>query len=404
MMMPGPVRVGLGLLTACILCFIAISLRAISRTKRTPRNTRFLTKGMLVLDFIGVSTVIARMFLEDKVIEYEVIIISYIATNTSFITVALMCVERIVLCQSPLWYTAYFKHSRLRVVAVCIWIIFPLGTLFLRYVVCLHIIQSLESRDMCASNLGRITSGNIYIIILVAYICYFRIFVILRKKKNRYAHQLHGTSVDQINRQSCTDSSNALDVVYPRVCKPLYPNINSGNSKCNNSLRSSHISVDVQTKKTDSSLTLSNHDDVVMQTTGSVSVELCGSRDTIETTSSPSKSRMVVQHVPKDAQFSIKNRNTYLVFAYLVTMTIALISVVLVSFVVEGTGVIQFGSIIIVLLNGTIDPCMYVLWFKECKLELMKMMAVCRPSLYDKAELRRIQIYDIVTAKHVKKI
>lgn len=52
---------------------------------------------------------------------------------------------------------------------------------------------------------------------------------------------------------------------------------------------------------------------------------------------------------------------------------------------------------ILMMMNGLIDTCVYVLWYKECRLELLKMFANICPCLEDKIERMRINIFDVIT-------
>ena len=388
-MLSVPARVGLGLLIACILCFIAISLRAISRTKRTPRNTRFLTKGMLVLDFIGVSCILIRMFIADERLYYDLLLVGFVTTNTSFITVAVMCVERLVLCQSPMWYIAYFNHRRLRVVAVCIWIIFPNTAFFLRFVVCQQVVQDPNQKEQCMLTLAQIISGNIYLITALSYVCYFKIFVILRNNIKRTEQMFPSTKPN-------TSSDQAVQKPDPAT----------GDSAKTDTSTNQHEGGQLSNDK-GSAILIQTRSENLEDSSNFGQRNIQPSDGTVISIKTNALSTTAVAHVEQNvhtaSQYSIRNRNTYLVFAYLVSMTVALGFVVMYILFVSDSTVIQVASVVIVTVNGTMDSLMYVLWFKECKLELMKMMAVCRPSLYGKAELQRIQIYDIVTAENINK-
>ena len=52
---------------------------------------------------------------------------------------------------------------------------------------------------------------------------------------------------------------------------------------------------------------------------------------------------------------------------------------------------------LIMLLNALADTCVYVLWYKECRLEVLKICAVVCPSLNNRIERMRLHIFDIVT-------
>ena len=52
---------------------------------------------------------------------------------------------------------------------------------------------------------------------------------------------------------------------------------------------------------------------------------------------------------------------------------------------------------VIMTLNALADTCVYVWWYKECRLEVLKICAVVCPSLNNKIENMRLHIFNIVT-------
>ena len=51
------------------------------------------------------------------------------------------------------------------------------------------------------------------------------------------------------------------------------------------------------------------------------------------------------------------------------------------------------------LFNCTMDPCLYVWWFRECRMNLLKIPALCIPSVKKRTEKMKIDLFDIVTFK-----
>lgn len=49
------------------------------------------------------------------------------------------------------------------------------------------------------------------------------------------------------------------------------------------------------------------------------------------------------------------------------------------------------------MINGLFDTCLYVLWFKECRMELLKIVSLCVPKLKQNIDSMRVQIFNIVT-------
>ncbi|KAH3836600.1 hypothetical protein DPMN_109971 [Dreissena polymorpha] len=60
----------------------------------------------------------------------------------------------------------------------------------------------------------------------------------------------------------------------------------------------------------------------------------------------------------------------------------------------------RYGIDIFATANCILDPFVYVLWFRECRMELLKMLAGCLPTspyLQDKIEKMRVEIFCIST-------
>ncbi|KAH3693591.1 hypothetical protein DPMN_081055 [Dreissena polymorpha] len=47
------------------------------------------------------------------------------------------------------------------------------------------------------------------------------------------------------------------------------------------------------------------------------------------------------------------------------------------------------------LFNGLVDTCVYVLWYRECRLELLKMAAKVFPYLQAHTERMRLEVFEI---------
>lgn len=51
--------------------------------------------------------------------------------------------------------------------------------------------------------------------------------------------------------------------------------------------------------------------------------------------------------------------------------------------------------------NCLVDPCIYVLWFRECRLEMLKMFSVCLPRLSNNIEKMRMNVFEVVTVRQL---
>lgn len=78
---------------------------------------------------------------------------------------------------------------------------------------------------------------------------------------------------------------------------------------------------------------------------------------------------------------------------YLVTT----VSCMFLAFVVKQNHVRRIVIDIVLTVNGFVDTCVYVLWYKECRYKIMQMLAKVFPSLNNKAENMRISVFQIMT-------
>lgn len=93
-------------------------------------------------------------------------------------------------------------------------------------------------------------------------------------------------------------------------------------------------------------------------------------------------------------------RSSYLVFLYTFSSVMGMLG--LAAYFVRahpGTGDTYFlGALGVMLVSAILDACLYVFWFKECRMQLLKMCACCSSKVQRKVDTMRIEIYDIVTA------
>ncbi|KAH3790314.1 hypothetical protein DPMN_168512 [Dreissena polymorpha] len=77
---------------------------------------------------------------------------------------------------------------------------------------------------------------------------------------------------------------------------------------------------------------------------------------------------------------SVKHyKATSAVFVYLVIIILTSAGYLLVIKLNLSHVALRFGLDIITTVNCILDPFVYVLWFKECRMEMLKMLSVCLP-------------------------
>lgn len=336
--------------------FDILALRVISKTKRTPKNSRFLSSGIIVLDCLSLVTVCVRLFVNNDFISYEFMVDGFLFVNTSFLTVTLMCLERAILCVSPILYSRHFEKGQVKKMGITIWVAFPVGFLLFWYGLCNGIFHDKVTYEKCHSSLQKALSAILITNVIVSYVCVLKVFLVIRTKTDKMS----------------TVSPRTNDV--PSVTQTLQTTHNTET-------------------KTTCDATWSNKSDLHICENVRMA-KLCDD-------SKQESAKKPIQFPHNKVNISIKNTNTYFVFAYLINMTVMLIGVVIVNIIGAHSRFASVFSFVIIILNGWIDPLLYVFWFKECKMHFIKTIAVCVPMLELKAEQMRIEVFHIVTSQAV---
>ncbi|KAH3752702.1 hypothetical protein DPMN_187328 [Dreissena polymorpha] len=93
-------------------------------------------------------------------------------------------------------------------------------------------------------------------------------------------------------------------------------------------------------------------------------------------------------------------KNTVLVLVFwvliLVTSLAYFIIILLTHYMGLGPYIVRLSLDAVSILNCLLDPFLYVLWFKECKLELLNMFSFLGKSVKEKAKLLQYEVFDIV--------
>ena len=95
-------------------------------------------------------------------------------------------------------------------------------------------------------------------------------------------------------------------------------------------------------------------------------------------------------------------KSTSVVLLYMVNILVTTILYFIIIVTEMSPRLRMYYASIIHLLNGLADTCSYVLWFKECQLEVLKIMAICFPRLRQYIEPMRIKVYNICTVRNIE--
>lgn len=334
------IRLALCLLTLGTLVFDMMSLKVILKTKRTPKNTRFLSAGLIIIDCLSLVTILLRFFLQNEGFRSETLFLEYLFISAACLTVTIMCIERTFLCAFPMLYMKHFGRKKVRKMAIAVWTLFPAIFLVVRYGICNGIERPAQEQEKCAFNL-RLTMKTILCLnVVIWYVCFVKTARAIRQKQGM---------ISKYPRKDVTRRTVGPEVTQREEESPMD----------------------------------------------------CGNMNTEETT----QTEALVQRVRSTNSSVIyeKNRNTYLVFAYLITMTVLFISVVVVGCILVNSPFIEKMSSMTIVLSAIVDPCLYVFWFAESKLEVMRMLVLFCPALKAKTEKMRLRIFDIVISEAVSR-
>lgn len=91
------------------------------------------------------------------------------------------------------------------------------------------------------------------------------------------------------------------------------------------------------------------------------------------------------------------NKSTMVVLICIVNYIITTVCGFFITYFVEEAYLRRLFNDLLMICNGLVDTSVYVLWFKECRLEILKILGKMFPSLNKYAEAMRIIVFDITT-------
>lgn len=340
-------------LTATTVVMVSVfdmaSLFAISRTKRTPLNGRFLSIGLTVFDWITLVGLASRQWIDDFITKQFVERITFAFVILSYNTVTLMTVERVLLLTNANCFLRFFHANNCRRISVAVWALLLVGTVLVRVVVCTGIHGELLTTEPCYQSSSYIYASTTAVSIVLSTGFCLKLYVLIRSKR---------LSRDRVRPLQKATISSALSTVHNRDLA-----INDASIVIDDNNDPRNVGQNQATELSCSSVS-SNNENICTQF------------------------RPVLNG----------DRSFYLILTYLVAMFLGVIA--LVSFLATGYAGDRFFSAMFMLsvFNCVVNPCLYVFWYRECRMELLKICVGCVPKLQSKVESMRIEIFDIVTA------
>lgn len=274
---------------ACCLIFSGLSFVAINRTHNIPRTASFLSSTLIIFDCATTFTYATRKFVEDSDVLNVITLIGVGWSYASFINVAIMAVERLIVFQWPYFYMRHVSHGTCTKLLFSIMVVY-LGAWTSEWVVCFITKTGFWNIRRCLDPIViKYMTATFATLAIVTTTCFMKILIIITNQRKK------------VQPHSETASRNHRSTIVVFLC-------------CINYFFTAVINL------------------ILVYTL---------------------------------AQITIVVRRTILDVLYM--------------------------------LNGLIDTCVYVLWYKECRYELLKILSSCIPPLKPKAERMRVEIFDIVT-------
>ena len=278
------------LLSAAAVCLIfsGMSFVAINRTHNIPRTACFLSSTLLIFDCATTFTYATRKLVTDSDTLNVITMIGLGWSYASFINVAVMAMERLLVFQWPYFYMRHVSHSTCTKVLSAIMVLY-LGAWTSEWVVCFFTRTGFWNIRRCLDPVViKYMTATFATLAIVTTTCFMKILFIIIKQRRKVLPQSESTA------------RNHRSTIVVFLC-------------CLNYIFTAVINI------------------VLVYTL---------------------------------AQITIVVRRTILDVLYIV--------------------------------NGLVDTCVYVLWYKECRYELLKIMSICIPPLRLKAERMRVEIFDIM--------
>lgn len=273
--------------TLCLV-FSALSFVAINKTRNIPRTACFLSSSLIFFDSATTLTYATRKFVEDSHVLNIITVIGLGWSYASFVNVAIMAVERLIIFQWPYFYMRHVTYGACVKLLVVVMVVF-LGAWTAEWISCFFTKTGFWNIRRCLDPIViKYMTATFATLFLVILTCFIKIIIIISKQRNK------------VQPQSETSTRNHRSTIVVFLC-------------CIN---------------------------------------------------------------------------------YFLT---ALINIALVYTLAEITIVVRRTILdVLYMLNGLVDTCVYVLWYKECRYELLKLLACLVPPLKPKVEHMRVEIFDIM--------
>lgn len=274
------------------LVFSGLSLVAINRTQYIPQTACFLSSTLIIFDCATTFTYAVRKLVTDSDVLNTITLIGLGWSYASFINVAVMVVERLVVFQWPYFYMRHVSHGTCMKLMLLVIVVF-LCSWTTEWAVCFTSRTGYWNTRSCYSPvIKKYMTATFATLAIVTTACFIKIGIIIRRQRRK------------IQPNSETSARNMRSTIVVFLC-------------CVNYFFTAVMNL------------------------------------------------VLVYTAP---QISIVTRRTIYDVLYM--------------------------------LNGLTDTCVYILWYKESRYELFKILSALIPSFRQKVEQMRIEILDLGTTRH----
>ena len=181
------IKVGFAVVGGLSMVFSLLAITALQRTKRIPGNAKFLATALLVFDSLFITMSSIRKFVINPTYNTNLNVLTTSCMQLTYLTVGMMALERFCVFYRPMMYMRIVTRRRVKTIATCAWIIMLTTFQIVRYGVCYVKFKSdnvFMKAGLCNQIVTIYYTGLVLIVLLTSMLCYFSIFMIVKKKHN----------------------------------------------------------------------------------------------------------------------------------------------------------------------------------------------------------------------------
>lgn len=179
-------KFGIAFVIVLVFIFDITSLVLINRTKRTFKNTRFLTTSLVGFDGLSTVALFFRLFVNNVDILIRLREVGFYCLLFVYVTVFMMCVEQLILITAPTKYMMYFRYASVKRFAVGTWLSMFGGVVTTQWVKCGLRFHITPDYFACQTIVFKMSSILIFVINIASGAIYIKIIQTIWSIYRRY--------------------------------------------------------------------------------------------------------------------------------------------------------------------------------------------------------------------------